>query len=79
VAASAGMARVRVSSQPAVMIVSTGDELIEPGDAIADYQVRRSNAYAVAATFAQAAAWSASATIMCPMMKRCCANVWLCI
>ena len=50
VAASAGMARVRVSSQPAVMIVSTGDELIEPGDPIADYQVRRSNAYAVAAT-----------------------------
>lgn len=50
VAASAGMARVRVSSQPAVMVVSTGDELIEPGDPISDYQVRRSNAYAVAAT-----------------------------
>ncbi|HMK84981.1 MAG TPA: molybdopterin molybdotransferase MoeA [Steroidobacteraceae bacterium] len=50
VAASAGMARVRVSSQPAIMIVSTGDELIEPGDPITDYQVRRSNAYAVAAT-----------------------------
>ena len=50
VAASAGMARVRVSSQPAVMVVSTGDELIEPGDPIAEYQVRRSNAYAVAAT-----------------------------
>ena len=44
------MARVRVSSQPAVMVVSTGDELIEPGDPITDYQVRRSNAYAVAAT-----------------------------
>ncbi|HTV94851.1 MAG TPA: molybdopterin molybdotransferase MoeA [Steroidobacteraceae bacterium] len=50
VAASAGMARVRVSSQPAIMIVSTGDELIEPGDPIRDYQVRRSNAYAVSAT-----------------------------
>ncbi len=50
VAASAGMARVRVSSQPAIVIVSTGDELIEPGDPIAEYQVRRSNAYAVAAT-----------------------------
>jgi molybdopterin molybdotransferase len=49
VAASAGMARVRVSSQPAVMVMSTGDELIEPGDPITDYQVRRSNAYAVAA------------------------------
>jgi len=53
VAASAGMARVRVSSQPAVMVVSTGDELIEPGEPIADYQVRRSNAYAVAATLRQ--------------------------
>jgi len=50
VAASAGMARIRVSSQPAVMVISTGDELVEPGDPIADYQVRRSNAYAVAAT-----------------------------
>ncbi len=50
VVASAGMARVRVSSQPAIMVISTGDELIEPGDPIADFQVRRSNAYAVAAT-----------------------------
>ena len=31
------------------VVVSTGDELIEPGDPIADYQVRRSNAYAVSA------------------------------
>ena len=50
VVASAGMARVRVSSQPAVMVISTGDELIEPGEPIADYQVRRSNAYAITAT-----------------------------
>jgi len=49
VVASAGMPRVRVSSQPALMVISTGDELVEPGDPIADYQVRRSNAYAVAA------------------------------
>ncbi len=53
VAASAGMARVRVSSQPAVMIVSTGDELVEPGEVIEDFQVRRSNAYALAATMRQ--------------------------
>ena len=49
VAASAGMARVRVSSQPALMVVSTGDELIDPGEPIADFQVRRSNAYGIAA------------------------------
>jgi molybdopterin molybdotransferase len=53
VAASAGMARVRVSSQPAVMIVSTGDELVEPGEPIENYQVRRSNAYALTATLRQ--------------------------
>jgi molybdopterin molybdotransferase len=50
VAAAAGMARVRVSSQPALMVISTGDELVEPGEPIADYQVRRSNAYAIVAT-----------------------------
>jgi molybdopterin molybdotransferase len=50
VAASAGMARVRVSSQPAIMVMSTGDELVEPGEPIAEFQVRRSNSYAVAAT-----------------------------
>jgi molybdopterin molybdotransferase len=49
IAASAGMARVRVSSQPAIMVVSTGDELVEPGKPIKEHQVRRSNAYAVAA------------------------------
>jgi molybdopterin molybdotransferase len=49
VAASAGMARVRVSSQPAIMVISTGDELIDPGEPITDYQVRRSNSYGIAA------------------------------
>ncbi|MDE2136974.1 MAG: molybdopterin molybdotransferase MoeA [Gammaproteobacteria bacterium] len=49
VVASAGLARVRVSRQPAVMVISTGDELVEPGRPIAEHQVRRSNAYAVVA------------------------------
>jgi molybdopterin molybdotransferase len=49
VAAGAGMARVRVSQQPAVMVVSTGNELVEPGEPIAPWQLRRSNAYALAA------------------------------
>ncbi len=49
IAASAGMARLRVSSQPAIMIVSTGNELVEPGDPIAPHQIRRSNSYAIAA------------------------------
>ncbi|MEY4761565.1 MAG: hypothetical protein RLZZ200_1421 [Pseudomonadota bacterium] len=45
VAAGAGMPRLRVSQQPAVMVVSTGNELVEPGEPIADWQLRRSNAY----------------------------------
>jgi molybdopterin molybdotransferase len=49
VAASAGLARVRVSRQPRLMVVSTGDELVEPGEPIAAHQVRRSNAYAMVA------------------------------
>jgi len=49
VVASAGLATVATSRPPRICVVSTGDELIEPGQAIADHQVRRSNAYAVSA------------------------------
>lgn len=48
VVAGAGLARVRVSQQPAVMVISTGNELIEPGEPIEPWQLRRSNAYALA-------------------------------
>jgi molybdopterin molybdotransferase len=47
VTASAGLAQVRVSCQPKFMVISTGDELIEPGRHIEEHQVRRSNAYAI--------------------------------
>jgi molybdopterin molybdotransferase len=53
IAASAGMARVRVSSQPAVVVISTGNELIEPGEPVLPHQIRRSNAYGVAAALRQ--------------------------
>jgi len=49
IAASAGMARIRVSSQPMVAVISTGNELVEPGEPILPHQIRRSNAYAVVA------------------------------
>lgn len=49
VVASAGLAEVLVSRTPRVAVISTGDELVEPGQPIAGHQVRRSNAYAVAA------------------------------
>ncbi|HVY81236.1 MAG TPA: molybdopterin molybdotransferase MoeA [Steroidobacteraceae bacterium] len=47
IAASAGMARVRVSSQPMVIVISTGNELVEPGEPILPHQIRRSNVYAI--------------------------------
>jgi molybdopterin molybdotransferase len=49
VAASAGLGHLQVSAEPRFMIVSTGDELVEPGEPIAEHQVRRSNAYAMIA------------------------------
>jgi molybdopterin molybdotransferase len=49
VVASAGLASVNVSRQPSFMVISTGDELVEPGEPIAAHQVRRSNAYAMVA------------------------------
>lgn len=53
VAASAGRARLSVSRQPGIMVISTGDELVEPGQPIAEHQVRRSNAYALVAALRQ--------------------------
>jgi molybdopterin molybdotransferase len=47
--ASAGLASVRVSRQPRIIVASTGDELVDPGRPIAPHQIRRSNAYAVVA------------------------------
>jgi molybdopterin molybdotransferase len=50
IAAGAGMARLRVSAQPMIVVISTGNELVEPGEAIEPHQVRRSNAYGVTAS-----------------------------
>ena len=49
VAASAGMARVRVSNQPSIAVLSTGNELVEPGEPILAHQIRRSNVYGIIA------------------------------
>ncbi|MFM1885158.1 MAG: hypothetical protein RL026_315 [Pseudomonadota bacterium] len=49
VLASAGLASARVSRLPRVCVVSTGDELVEPGQPVAGHQIRRSNAHAVVA------------------------------
>jgi len=53
IAASAGMDRIRVSSQPMLAVISTGNELVEPGEPILPHQIRRSNAYAIVAALRQ--------------------------
>jgi len=45
--ASAGKAEVQVAQRPAIAVMSTGDELVDPGEAIESYQVRRSNPFAI--------------------------------
>jgi molybdopterin molybdotransferase len=52
-AASAGMPRIRVSAQPTVIVVSTGNELVEPGEPLLPHQIRRSNAYGIVAALRQ--------------------------
>lgn len=47
-AATAGLQRVCVSRAPRIAIISTGNELVEPGAPVADWQIYRSNAYALA-------------------------------
>jgi molybdopterin molybdotransferase len=49
IVASAGMSRIRVSSQPTIVVVSTGNELVEPGEPIQPHQIRRSNVFGVTA------------------------------
>jgi molybdopterin molybdotransferase len=53
VAASAGLAYLSVTRPPRVIAISTGDELVEPGEPILEYQIRRSNAYAIVGALRQ--------------------------
>jgi molybdopterin molybdotransferase len=52
VIASAGLAEVATTQPPVVRIISTGDELVPPGQAIAAHQVRNSNGPALVAMLA---------------------------
>lgn len=49
VIASNGQARASVTQPPRIVVISTGDELIEPGQPLQDWQISRSNVYAVLA------------------------------
>jgi len=47
IAASVGMGELRVDREPAIALVSNGDELVDVHESVAPYQIRRSNVYAV--------------------------------
>jgi molybdopterin molybdotransferase len=50
VIASMGHAEVSVSAEPRITVISTGDELVEPGKRISEWQIYRSNVFAVLAS-----------------------------
>jgi molybdopterin molybdotransferase len=49
VVASAGLMHVNVARTPRIVVISTGNELVEPGQPLQDWQIRRSNVYSVLA------------------------------
>ncbi|MFA6083127.1 molybdopterin molybdotransferase MoeA [Mucilaginibacter sp.] len=52
-AASVGKAQLLVKKLPRVMIISSGDELVDVADIPTDYQIRRSNNYTIKAVLTQ--------------------------
>ena len=65
IAASAGRAELTVARAPRIAILTTGDELVEPGQPILPHQVRRSNAYGLAAALSLAG-FAPSANLQLP-------------
>ena len=70
VLASAGLARAEVSTEPRIVICATGDELVAPDQPIADWQVRRSNSYALARRAPAAGLPAGRARTICPTTTR---------
>jgi molybdopterin molybdotransferase len=52
--AAFGRERVKVYRRPRVAIIATGDEIVEIGETPAEFQIRNSNAYSLAAQVARA-------------------------
>lgn len=50
IAASMGQTMIKTKRMPKIMIISTGDELVEVNSLPADHQIRRSNVYALKAS-----------------------------
>lgn len=61
VAAAIGAMALSVAQSPNIAVVSTGDELVEVGDAVAPHQIRRSNDYGLRAALMAAG---------CPRVER---------
>jgi molybdopterin molybdotransferase len=55
-AVSSGVTTVEVYAQPRIAILATGDELVEPGEPLLDFQIRNSNSYSLAAQVERAGA-----------------------
>jgi molybdopterin molybdotransferase len=53
VIASCGHATVSASRAPRIVVISTGDELVEPGERLQAWQIWRSNSYAAIAALTQ--------------------------
>lgn len=53
VIASNGQTHASVARPPRIVVISTGDELVEPGQPLADWQISRSNVYGVLASLRQ--------------------------
>ena len=49
VIASTGVAAAQVSREPDIVVISTGDELVEPGQPVSEWQIYRSNVFGVIA------------------------------
>ncbi len=60
VAAATGMDTIAVREMPSVVIVSTGDELVDVTETPADYQIRRSSGYGIRNTLKE---WGIQATL----------------
>jgi len=57
--AAVGRAAVRVARRPAVAVIATGDEIVEPGERLRPGQIRNANGYTLSALAAQAGAMAA--------------------
>lgn len=60
VAAATGMDTIAVREMPSVVIVSTGDELVDVNETPADYQIRRASGYGIRNTLKE---WGIQATL----------------